>query len=96
LNSSTHANFNARTKVRPTTTVTFNPKGMENIIENIPKLIKDNVDGNEIQKKGKSFMKDKSKHKISDLHGGFNKGQSSAKFWALPYIGLMQYPTKSK
>ena len=37
---------------------------------------------------GKNFMSNKRKHKLDSF--------GSTKFWAMPYIGLMEYPTKSE
>ena len=87
INASSKANFDVRTKVRQSTTVTFAPKTFEDMINKIPEFVKSNTKEDAISKKGKSFMQSKRKHKLA--------GYGNTKFWAMPYIGLMEYPSKA-
>jgi hypothetical protein len=93
LNAAGEANVNIRTRCRPTTSVVFNPKSLERWFRDIPSLVADNVNPEIIQERGAKFMKGKRRHKISQNQG---MPKNSAKFWALPYVGLMEYPTKTE
>ena len=83
-----NAQTNIRTRVRQSTTVTFAPKSFEKLISKIPSIVGTNAKPDSIMKSGKNFMSNKRKHKLDSF--------GSTKFWAMPYIGLMEYPTKSE
>jgi len=84
------ANMGIFHETRPTTRVTFHPKSMDRLLlKQIPDLIGKNTDGGEIETKFKDSMRNKRAHKLKNHDNG-------AKFWAMPYIGLMEYPQKAK
>tara|TARA_R110002020_G_scaffold94662_4_gene227552 strand:+ start:637 stop:2370 length:1734 start_codon:yes stop_codon:yes gene_type:complete len=84
----TTAQTNLRTRVRQSTTVTFAPKSFEKLISKIPDVVASNTSADRVTKAGESFMSNKRKHKLASY--------GSTKFWAMPYVGLMEYPTKSE
>jgi hypothetical protein len=75
-------------EIRPATRVSFHPKAMGKMLEQIPDVIGDNVGTEEIKQKAVDSMSNKRAHKIRQHNNG-------AKFWAMPYIGLMEYPSNS-
>jgi len=83
-----NAQTNIRTRVRQSTTVTFAPKSFEKLISKIPAIVGTNTKPDSVMQAGKNFMSNKRKHKLDSF--------GSTKFWAMPYIGLMEYPTKSE
>jgi len=84
-----NAQLNLRQEVRQSTTVTFSPKALKNMFNQIPEIIKDNTeDTSRMTETAKNFMANKKTNKLAS-HG-------SVKFWAMPYLGLMEYPTKSE
>ena len=87
-NGQANAQTGLRTRVRASTTVTFAPKSFEKLISKIPPTIADNLTPDRVTKAGESFMSNKKKHKLASY--------GSTKFWAMPYVGLMEYPTKSE
>jgi len=79
---------------RPTTSVVFHPKAMGKMIDMIPDKIGKNVkDGEDrIRDKFQKVVERKRQYKILPKR----MKQSKAKFWAMPYLGLMEYPQKAK
>jgi len=77
-------------EVRPATRISFHPKAIEKfILEQIPDIIKGNVVGEDkIKEKAVKSMRKMGPARIKEHKNG-------AKFWALPYIGLMEYPSNS-
>jgi len=94
-NGQTHgqakASMDLRMSARPSTTVTFNPESMEDIMNLIPSLVEENTKDDKIKSGAQKFM---SSNRGNRLVPEMNRlGHSgSTKFWALPYIGLMEYP----
>ena len=83
------ANMELSMRCRPSTTVTFAPKVFEGIIKDLPKIINNSIVGDEkILKNAENHMSRQKGHKLKDY--------KSLKFWAMPYIGLMEYPTKAE
>jgi hypothetical protein len=74
-------------EVRPATRVSFHPKAMGKMLEQIPDVIGKNVATEKIKEKAAKSMRKMGPAKIKEHRNG-------AKFWALPYIGLMEYPNK--
>jgi hypothetical protein len=91
-NGQTHGQANAQTnlrmRMRQSTTVTFNPKSFEDIINKLPEVVGNNTNKDKIRDTAKNYMKSQKEHRLGQ-HG-------IAKFWAMPYIGLMEYPTKAE
>ena len=93
----TNAVFDLKHKnVRQTTTVVFNPKKGEAIFKLIEESIKENLSEDQIKTNAENYLSNKAqgKHHLSDKE--FKSTKHDTKFWALPYIGVMEYPTKAK
>jgi len=90
MNAKANAEMGLSQEVRQSTVVTFNPEHLKDLLDKIPETINDNVGNERIMKRAKAYMQGhESEYQLKDF------GESS-KFWALPYIGLMEYPTKSE
>ena len=88
------ANMDLQKGLRPTTRVTFHPKALGDMVDKIPSLVSDNVDEDSIMAKFQKSVGNKRQHKLSDNDNLLKN--SKAKFWAMPYLGLMEYPQKAK
>lgn len=86
--SQANAQLNVRQNVRQSTTVTFAPKALGKMLDKIPDMVGDNVNKNHMTKTASAFMANKSKNKLAQYR--------SVKFWAMPYLGLMEYPKKTE
>ena len=64
------------------------------MVDKIPSLVSDNVDEYSIMAKFQKSVGNKRQHKLSDNDNLLKN--SKAKFWAMPYLGLMEYPQKAK
>jgi len=82
------ANMDLQRGLRPATRVTFHPKALGDMIDKIPNIVGDNVDDDAIMGEFQKRVRNKRQHKILE--------HSKAKFWAMPYLGLMEYPQKAK
>ncbi len=88
--ASANAQLGARQTCRQSTVVTFAPKAMGAMIDEIERAVGDNINKNHMTETAKGFMKNKKENKLAQSKDG------NVKFWAMPYLGLMEYPKKSK
>ena len=92
-NAKANANMGLSQECRQSTVVTFNPENLKDLLDKIPETVKDNVGNERLKGEAEKFMGRQTDHKLTP------KGLKDAghtKFWALPYLGLMEYPMKSE
>lgn len=87
------ADLTNRMAVRNPTRVTFNPRGLQDKIQNVIGDIKDSIkDGGELGRMMDKYMANNKSNQLSDK-AGLSKN-TSTKFWALPYIGIQEFSDK--